>query len=89
MSGKIKTSRLNDLTGWLGTQMLAWCAAPQAWQSVQQGHSEGVSWAFMALWGFGEIFAAIYVYNKHRDWPLLTNYILNLTFIGIIVYYMI
>jgi hypothetical protein len=70
--------------------MLALCAAPQAFTSVQQGHSEGLSGAFLTMWGLGEVLCLIYVVGTRDrpDWPLITNYILNLTFIGIIGYYL-
>lgn len=31
-----------ELAGWLGSIMLAVCAAPQAWQSYKQKHADGV-----------------------------------------------
>ena len=72
--------------GWLGSILLSVCAFPQAWKSYKDKHSDGISWAFLALWGFGEIFTLAYVAPK-LDAPLIVNYSVNLIFIGIIVKY--
>lgn len=79
------------LVGYVGSLLLAFCGLPQALQSLSQGHSEGVSPVFLAMWGAGEVFTIIYVLRSREklDWPLLVNYTLNLTFIGIIGWYMI
>ena len=77
------------LIGWLGALCFAFCGFPQAYQSHIQGHADGVNPAFMLLWFLGEVFSMIYVYYTHGfDKPLFTNYFLNLTFISIILYYM-
>ena len=85
-----KKQRLTALIGWLGGLLLALCGLPQAVQSVQQGHSQGVSELFITMWGVGEILLMVYVLRSRAkpDWPLLFNYAMNLTFIGIIAYYM-
>ena len=79
------------LIGWTGALLLAFCGLPQALQSIEQGHSEGVSEFFVLMWGIGEICCMVYVYKtrERMDWPLMTNYILNLTFITIIGYFLI
>lgn len=65
---------------------LALCGVPQAIQSYQDKHSHGISWGFLLLWGFGEIFAMIYVFEK-LDIPLLMNYAANILIVGVMVYY--
>ena len=79
------------LVGWMGSLLLAFCALPQAMESVERGYSLGVSPAFILMWGIGEILSAVYVYKTRDrvDWPLITNYTLNLTFISIIGYFLI
>lgn len=83
------SSNLNRFIGWSGTQLLAFCGLPAAIQVIQQGHAEGYSGTFIGMWGIGELLCLIYVYNRYKDWPLLVNYLLNLTFLSVIVYYMI
>lgn len=76
--------------GWIGTQLLAFCAVPAVIQVIYQGHAEGYSFWFIAMWLLGEILTLIYVYVKHnKDLPLLLNYFLNIIFISIIIAYMI
>lgn len=82
------SKKTNKAIGWIGTQLLAWCALPAVLQVTSQGHADGYSVPFLLMWGFGELLTAYYVYKEHGfDKPLLINYFLNLAFISIIVYY--
>lgn len=85
---KNKASKMSifEILGWLGSICLAVCGLPQAWMSFKDKHSEGMSWAFILLWAFGEAFALTYVYDK-LDAPLLLNYLTNILVVGIILYY--
>ena len=75
-----------EILGWLGSICLAICGIPQAWQSIKDKHSHGISWGFVLLWAFGEIFALAYVYDK-LDLPLLLNYATNILILGVILYF--
>ena len=75
-----------EILGWLGSICLGICGIPQAWQSIKDKHSHGISWGFVLLWAFGEVFALAYVYNK-LDLPLLLNYATNILILGVILYY--
>lgn len=77
---------LFEILGWLGSICLAICGIPQAWQSIKDRNSNGVSWSFVLLWAFGEMFALAYVYKK-LDLPLLLNYATNILTLGIIIYF--
>lgn len=77
---------LLSIIGWLGSICLAICGVPQAWTSYKDKHSHGISWAFLLLWAFGEIFALAYVYDK-LDLPLLMNYSVNILILSIILYF--
>lgn len=77
---------LFSLMGWLGSVCLAICGVPQAIQSFKDKHSDGISWGFLLLWTFGEIFALAYVYDK-LDLPLLVNYTSNILIVGVMLYY--
>lgn len=80
---------LLKIIGWLGAQLLAWCAAPAAIQVLSQGHANGYSGMFIAMWLLGEILCLIYVYFSYKDKPLMLNYLLNIVFISVIVYHMV
>lgn len=88
--GEIKSQEdklsLFTILGWLGSICLAICGVPQAWMSFKEKHSHGISWGFLLLWAFGEIFALAYVYDK-LDLPLLLNYSVNILILAIILYY--
>jgi uncharacterized protein with PQ loop repeat len=77
---------MSNLVGWVGSILFACCAFPQAVQAYRQGHSEGLSWAFLLMWLFGEVLTIAYVLPK-RDWPLLFNYAANLAFLLVILRY--
>lgn len=75
-----------ELLGWMGSICLAICGLPQAWQSFKEKNSDGISWGFLLLWAFGELFALAYVYPK-SDIPLLLNYFVNMLIVSIILFY--
>jgi uncharacterized protein with PQ loop repeat len=81
-----KGMSLFEILGWLGSICLAICGIPQAWQSFKDKHSHGISWGFVLLWAFGEIFALAYVYDK-LDLPLLLNYATNILILAVILFY--
>ncbi len=74
------------ILGWLGSICLALCGVPQAIMSYKDRHSHGISWGFLVLWAFGELFALAYVYDK-LDLPLLLNYAVNILIVGVILYF--
>lgn len=86
ISDKAKSMSLFEILGWLGSICLAICGLPQAWQSFKDKHSHGISWGFVLLWSFGEIFALAYVYDK-LDLPLLLNYATNILILAVILFY--
>ena len=75
-----------EFSGWIGGILLAFCGVPQAIQSWRDGHSNGLNWAFISLWGIGEGLTLIYVIPK-IDWPLILNYSSNLVTLAIIVWF--
>ena len=75
-----------DIIAWFGSFMLAICAVPQAYKSYVDKHSNGVSWYFLLLWLFGEVFLLVYVINK-LDIPLIINYLSNIIIVMVILYY--
>jgi uncharacterized protein with PQ loop repeat len=77
---------LMEILGWIGSICLAICGVPQAWMSYKDKHSHGISWAFLLLWAFGELFALAYVYDK-LDLPLLLNYSINILIVGVILFF--
>jgi len=86
ISEQTKGMSIFEILGWLGSICLGICGIPQAWQSIKDKHSHGISWGFVLLWAFGEVFALAYVYDK-LDLPLLLNYATNILILGVILYY--
>ncbi len=72
--------------GWIGSIMLSICGLPQAWESFRTKNSNGISWGFILLWLFGEIFALLYVVHK-QEYPIIFNCILNTLIVSVIFYY--
>ena len=75
-----------EYIGWVGSIFLAICGLPQAYASWKQGHSNGISSGFLALWGFGEVLTLLYVIHK-MDAPLLLNYFTNILSLSVIIFY--
>ena len=80
--------KLINIIGWVGYMSLAVCGVPQAYQSFTTKTSIGVNTLFLCLWLIGELFAFIYALKHARKAPLITNYILNIFFISVIIYYL-
>lgn len=75
-----------EVVGWIGSVAFALCGAPQAMKSYKEGHSHGISWGLLSLWFIGEVCTLIYVIPKSHL-PLIFNYLGNLFFVAIIIYY--
>jgi uncharacterized protein with PQ loop repeat len=75
-----------EIIGYIGSILLAICGLPQAIESYKTKSSEGLTWGFILLWFFGEIFTFAYILPK-MDFPLLINYSVNLIFLIIILYF--
>lgn len=75
-----------ETVGWIGSILFAICGLPQAIESYKSGHSRGLNWFFLGAWFGGEILTIIYVWPK-ADYPLLTNYLMNLVFLIVMLKY--
>lgn len=75
-----------ETLGWIGSILFAICAFPQAIQCAKDGHARGLNWFFLICWFFGEIFTIVYIWPK-QDWPLISNYLLNMVFVTIMLRY--
>lgn len=77
-----------NLLGWVGSICFALSAAPQAWKCHKQGHGHGLSHGTLGLWVVGEVATLWYVLiSIGLNWPLVTNYGLNLVFLFVILRY--
>jgi len=75
-----------DTIGWIGSILFAACGIPQALDSYNKGNSDGLTWAFLLMWFFGEVLTLIYIIPK-LDWPLIFNYTNNLVCLLVILRY--
>lgn len=73
--------------GWLGSMLFAFCGLPQAIHAFRHKHADGMTWSFIMMWLWGEIFTLIYISSKEDVVPLLANYILNVFFLLIILWF--
>lgn len=79
---------LIEAIGWIGSLLLAVCAAPQAWTSFKVKHGKGVSALFLWMWVIGEILTLAYILlSPALQLPLIVNYSLNIFFILVILRY--
>jgi len=72
--------------GWIGATLLSFCPLPEVIYAYKRKDSH-LSWWFLALWGAGEVCIAIPVLFRIKEPFLILNYLLNILFISIIVYY--
>jgi len=79
---------VTELVGWIGSICFATCGAPQAIACIKQGHARGLSFTFLVLWFMGEVcyIAATVAAFGIVPW-LLFNYLLNILWILIMLYY--
>lgn len=75
-----------DTVGWTGGFLLAMCGIPQALNSIEEGHSQGITWGMLIMWLLGELLLLAYVVPK-LDWPLILNYCSNILIVSIILWY--
>jgi uncharacterized protein with PQ loop repeat len=75
-----------EFIGIIGAVAFATCAIPQVIQCYRKRSAEGLSWAFLILWGIGEIFTIIYIWPK-QDYILLGNYLFNSLCLIIMIYF--
>lgn len=85
---KKKLYKLETIS-WIGSISGALCGIPQALQSIQDGHSNGVTWGLLLLWLNAEICFTVYVLLKHKknELALLFNYAFNILAILVIAFY--
>lgn len=77
-----------EFFGWISSTMLLLCGVPQAYKSFKDGHSRGISTAFLVLWTGGEFFGLAYILTmKDLSLPLLTNYSFNAIMVSIMLFY--
>lgn len=82
----MENSYLMDVVGWVGATLLAFCALPQAVESWSNKSSRGITWGMLGMWGLGEVLTLLYVLPK-MDMPLLFNYLANIVFLSVIIYF--
>lgn len=75
---------LIDWVGWAGNALLATCAAPLLYDTVKTNGTK-VSRPFMWYWLGGEVLAIWFAIYKAPEWPILTNYFVNIVLILIII----
>lgn len=77
---------LHEILGWIGSIAFALSAIPQMFKSYKDKNSDGLAWGLLILWIVGELFSLLYVLPLNQ-YPMITNYIVNLIFLFVILYY--
>lgn len=76
-----------EVVGWIGSALFALCAVPQSYHSWKHKSSDGITWAFLLMWLWGEILTFSYVLTKPNVMPLLANYVVNFMLLLVIIWY--
>ena len=79
-----------EILGWISTILLGFCGIPQAIKVWKTKSAKDISWIFVIMWFFGEVFAFTYVCMTgiiEGVWqtPLLANYMLNICITGFLL----
>ena len=76
------------IVGWIGSLCLSFSGMPQAFKCWKQGHARGLSICTLSLWFGGEVCYVIATIGQFGlVWWLLTNYLFNLFFISVMLWY--
>ena len=70
--------------GWIGSLLLAFCGAPEAYRALTTDQYE-ISLPFILMWGLGELCLLIPVIKQIKKPYLVFNYGANLVFIAVIL----
>jgi uncharacterized protein with PQ loop repeat len=73
-----------ELIGWVGSLLLGLCALPQTVHVIRTRTAGTLTWNFLGMWSSGEILCLIYMLPTGK-WPIIANYLLNLTLLGIML----
>lgn len=77
-----------EITGWTGSMLLAFSAMPQMMHAIRNKHAKGLSWGFLGMWGAGMTMCLTYIlHQKELQYPLVANYVLNLSMWTVIFFY--
>ena len=82
---------VNEIVGWAGSIMLSVCAVPQVYRTWRTRKAGDLSWGFLILWFFGEIFTFAYILvgdflSQVFHLPLYLNYLLNTLLVVYLIY---
>lgn len=75
-----------ELFNWIGSALLLICSVPQAYKSVKNGHSQGLSRLMLWLWMLGMAFCLVF-FVYAQIWATILNYSFNLMVAGTITWY--
>lgn len=73
--------------GYIAMVFLITAAFPQAFKAVRDGHSRGVSGAFLIMLITGFSLMSLYLVLTKPVYPVLINYLSNIVMMGVVGYY--
>lgn len=77
---------MNSNLGWIGSMLLAACGFPEVVKAFQTGECT-LTWSFLLMWFFGEIFILVPVLRDIKSKFLIFNYSINILFISILIWF--
>jgi uncharacterized protein with PQ loop repeat len=69
-----------DFIGYIGVLLLTMCAIPEVYKTITTEQCD-LSWSFLLMWLFGEVFTFFYVFTKSEHVKLsalMFNYGINI-----------
>jgi uncharacterized protein with PQ loop repeat len=82
---------INEAIGWIGGTIMSLCAVPQVYRTWKTKKAEDLSWGFLLMWFWGEIFLCFYIVFKDFETnvfhiPLYLNYLFNTLLVVYLIY---
>lgn len=82
---------VHQYIGWLGAFLFAICAVPQVVKTWKTKKAGDLSWLFLLLWLFRELFTFAYIVIDDiimniTHFPLYINYVFNIILVLYLVY---
>lgn len=71
---------------WCGSILLSFCGIPELLKTIRYKRCD-LSWGFLLMWGFGEVFILLPVISRKLGAFLVFNYTLNILIISLLIYY--
>lgn len=76
-----------DIIGFIGSLLLVLSCMPQVLKSIEDKHSDGLSWGLLLFWFIGLLFMGVYIALKTFTFILIAGIVIQLILVSILIFY--